>query len=111
MSEWLDFNGGKIGSYHFVKCSNCECVGYKDFQFCPHCGTRMINATDAARTRRGKPNGEVMIELTKAEAEALKKHLEWYIIQGIKDSDEYDNIDYLISLIHVLEKCKAEEDD
>lgn len=122
--EWLDFNGGKIGSYHFVKCSNCECVGYKDFQFCPHCGTRMINATGAARTRRGKSNnresisckhrdlyeGGVMIKLTKAEAEALKKHLEWYIIQEIKDSDEYDNIDYLISLIHVLEKCKAEEE-
>ena len=32
-----------------------------------------------------------MIELTKAEAEALKNHLEWYIIQEIKDSDEYDN--------------------
>lgn len=47
-----------------------------------------------------------MIELTKAEAETLATHLEWYIIQEIKDDSDYDGIDYLIRLIHVYEKCK-----
>lgn len=50
-----------------------------------------------------------MIELTKAEAEALKNHLEFYIIQEIKDDADYDSIDYLTILIHIYEKCKAEE--
>jgi len=50
-----------------------------------------------------------MVELTKDEAEALEDHLEWYIIQEIKDDADYDSIDYLTSLIHIYEKCKAEE--
>lgn len=50
-----------------------------------------------------------MIELTKAEAETLKNHLEFYIIQEIKDDADYDSMDYLTSLIHIYEKCKAEE--
>lgn len=50
-----------------------------------------------------------MIELTKAEAEALKNHLEWYISQEVKDDTDYDNINYLTSLIHIYEKCNAEE--
>ena len=47
-----------------------------------------------------------MIELTREEAEALKNHLEYYIIQEIKDCSEYDSIDFLCNLIHVYEKCK-----
>ena len=50
-----------------------------------------------------------MVELTKAEAETLKNHPELYIIQEIKDDADYDSIDYLTSLIHIYEKCKAEE--
>jgi len=52
-----------------------------------------------------------MVELTKDEAETLKNHLEFYIIQEIKDDADYDSIDYLTNLIHVYEKCKAEEDE
>ena len=47
-----------------------------------------------------------MVELTKVEAEALKNHLEWYIIQETKDSGEYDSIEYLLNLVHVFEKCE-----
>ena len=47
-----------------------------------------------------------MIELTKAEAEALANHLEWYILQEIKDDSDYDSIAYLCNLVHVYEKCK-----
>lgn len=50
-----------------------------------------------------------MVELTKAEAETLKDHLGFYIIQEIKDDADYDNIDYLMNLIHIYEKCRAEE--
>ena len=52
-----------------------------------------------------------MIELTKAEAEALKNHLEWYIIQEVKDDADYDNMQRLVSLVHVYEKCKEEVTD
>ena len=47
-----------------------------------------------------------MVELTYNEAEALKNHLEWYIIQEIKDgSNDYDSMEYLLNLVHVFEKC------
>jgi hypothetical protein len=52
-----------------------------------------------------------MVELTKDEAEALEDHLEWYIIQEIKDDADYDNMQRLVSLVHVYEKCKREVDD
>lgn len=52
-----------------------------------------------------------MVELTKAEAESLMNHLEVYVIQEIRDDDEYDNLSYLLNLIHVYEKCKREVDD
>lgn len=52
-----------------------------------------------------------MVELTKDEAECLKNHLEWYIIQEIKDDTNYDSIDFLCNLIHVYEKCKQEVDE
>lgn len=47
-----------------------------------------------------------MITLTKDEADALANHLEWYIIQEVKDDEDYDNIQYLAALIHVYERCK-----
>lgn len=59
--------------------------------------------------RLTKWEGHDMIEITKAEAETLKIHLEWYIIQEIKDDADYESIDYLTNLIHIYEKCKAEE--
>jgi len=49
-----------------------------------------------------------MVELTKDEAEALEDHLEWYIIQEIKDDADYDNMQRLVDLVHVYEKCKRE---
>ena len=49
-----------------------------------------------------------MITLTKDEANALANHLEWYIIQEVKDDEDYDNIQYLAALIHVYERCKEE---
>ena len=52
-----------------------------------------------------------MIELTDVEADALKNHLEWYIIQEIKDCAEYDSIDFLCNLVHVYEKCKEVTDN
>lgn len=51
-----------------------------------------------------------MVELTQEEAAILANHLEYYIIQEIKDSpDDYDSIDYLTNLVHVYEKCQAAE--
>ena len=50
-----------------------------------------------------------MITLTKDEADALANHLEWYIIQEVKDDEDYDNIQYLAALIHVYERCKMEQ--
>ena len=47
-----------------------------------------------------------MIELTNEEARCLEQHLEWYIIQEVKDNPDYDSIEYLARLIHVYEKCK-----
>ena len=52
-----------------------------------------------------------MVELTKDEAESLMNHLEVYVIQEIRDDDEYDNLSYLFDLMHVYEKCKREVDD
>lgn len=49
-----------------------------------------------------------MITLTKDEADALANHLEWYIIQEVKDDEDYDNIQYLAALLHVYERCKEE---
>ena len=52
-----------------------------------------------------------MVELTKDEAESLMNHLEIYVIQEIRDDDAYDNLGYLLDLIHVYEKCKREVDN
>ena len=52
-----------------------------------------------------------MVKLTKDEAEALMNHLEIYILQEIRDDDAYDNLGYLLNLIHVYEKCKEEVDN
>ena len=52
-----------------------------------------------------------MVNLTEGEAEALEDHLEWYIIQEIKDDADYDNMQRLVNLVHVYEKCKEEVDN
>lgn len=49
-----------------------------------------------------------MVELTKSEAAALEDHLEWYIIQEIRDDADYDNMQRLVDLVHVYEKCNRE---
>ena len=64
-------------------------------------------ATSAAkRTARTK-----MIELTSVEAECLANHLEYYIIQEIKDDEDYDSIDYLCTLTSIYQKCKEVKND
>lgn len=64
----------------------------------------------ATAVRTGQRTGRMkMLELTPEEARTLEQHLEWYIIQEIKDDADYDSIGYLTNLIHVYEKCKAEE--
>lgn len=48
------------------------------------------------------------IEITVDEAESLEAHLELYILQEIRDlGDEYDNMTYLLNLVHIYERCKA----
>lgn len=50
---------------------------------------------------------EQTVTLTKQEAENLENHLEWYIIQEIRDfGGVYDNLEYLANLIHIWERCK-----
>ena len=45
--------------------------------------------------------------LTKQEAITLATHLEYYIMQEVRDAaEDYDNIDYLINLVHIYERCK-----
>ncbi len=47
-----------------------------------------------------------MITLTYDEAECLANHLEYYIIQEIRDDEEYDSILYLGHLLDVYRKCR-----
>ena len=47
-----------------------------------------------------------VVVLTKQEAFSLANHLEYYIMQEVRDAPDYDNIDYLINLVHVYERCK-----
>ena len=50
-----------------------------------------------------------MVELSHEEAVALAEHLEMYIIQEVQDvGDLYDNMDYLVTLVHIYERCKQE---
>lgn len=49
-----------------------------------------------------------VIEITKAEAKSLANHLEFSILKEIRDvGEEYDNMVYLLNLIHVYERCSA----
>ena len=50
-----------------------------------------------------------MIELTREEALSLANHLQWYIIQEVRDDADYDSLDYLCRLVHIYEKCKEVE--
>ena len=52
------------------------------------------------------PTKEPVVTLSKDEAEALYNHLDYYIIQEIKEEPEYDNIEYLMNLVHIYERCK-----
>ena len=53
-----------------------------------------------------------MIELTKEEAFSLASHLEYYLLQEVRENPDYDNLDYFIRLCDVYKRCKAaaEED-
>lgn len=52
-----------------------------------------------------------MIELTKDEAECIANHLELSIIQELKDTPEYDSIEYLCTLCRIYERCRKEAKD
>lgn len=47
------------------------------------------------------------VELTKAEAESLALHLEIYLLREVRDDPDYDNLDYLLNLVHIYERCKT----
>lgn len=52
------------------------------------------------------------ITLTQKEAEVLYNHLDYYIIQEIKDvGNEYDNMDYLTTLVAIYNKCKEAKEN
>lgn len=47
------------------------------------------------------------VKITNDEAASLANHLEYYIMQEVRDAGvDYDNLDYLINLVHIYEKCK-----
>lgn len=51
------------------------------------------------------------ITLTHDEAVSLYNHLELSILTEIRESgDDYDNMSYLVNLIHIYEKCKEAND-
>ena len=53
-----------------------------------------------------------VVALTKMEAINLANHLEYYIMQEVRDAGEdYDNFDYLINLVHIYERCRAVESE
>lgn len=54
-----------------------------------------------------------MIELTTEEAISLASHLEYYLLQEVRDNPDYDNLDYFIRLCDIYKRCKAvdEEDE
>ena len=54
-----------------------------------------------------------MIELTTEEAISLASHLEYYLLQEVRDNPDYDNLDYFIHLCDIYKRCKAaiEEDE
>lgn len=51
------------------------------------------------------------ITLTHDEAVSLYNHLELSILAEIREiGDEYDNMGYLVNLVHIYDKCKEEND-
>lgn len=55
-----------------------------------------------------------MVTLTKEEAISLASHLEYYLLQEVRENPDYDNLDYFIQLCDIYKRCKAagkEEDE
>lgn len=53
-----------------------------------------------------------VVTLTKQEAINLANHLEYYIMQEVRDAGEdYDNFNYLINLVHIYERCRKMESE
>lgn len=48
-----------------------------------------------------------MIELTKEEAIALANHLDYYLLQEVRDDPDYDNLDYFATLAIIYKRCKT----
>jgi hypothetical protein len=52
-----------------------------------------------------------VIEISEIEAINLANHLEYYILQEVRDAaEDYDNMEYLMNLVHVYERCKEVRD-
>ena len=50
--------------------------------------------------------------LTKTETINLANHLEYSILQEVRDAGaDYDNLDYLVNLVHIYERCKKAEEE
>lgn len=53
-----------------------------------------------------------VIEISETEAINLANHLEFYILQEVRDAaEDYDNMEYLMNLVHIYERCKAVRDE
>ena len=46
------------------------------------------------------------VTLTRDEAQCLFTHLDFYILEEVKNDPDYDNVQYLSSLVSVWQKCK-----
>ena len=80
------------------------CDLHSDFEkgiisYCdPNCVERNPNCAERKQSMK--------VELTKAEAESLALHLQIYLLQEVRDDPDYDNLDYLLNLVHIYERCK-----
>ena len=53
------------------------------------------------------PTKTPVVTLSKEEAESLYNHMMFSILDEIKaDPETYDNIEYLVNLVHIYERCK-----
>ena len=50
------------------------------------------------------------VTLTHDEAKTLYNHLEFSILDEIRCDECYDNLGYLMNLVHIYERCKEESE-
>lgn len=52
-----------------------------------------------------------MVTLDKSEALNVAEMIEWHIFDRIRNDPDIDNINWLCDMVHVYEKCRADEKD